>query len=574
MRNRFTEIEITKIIAELDRLGLPFEKYSFSMEEDKPVCLGSGGSGYVFAAKKGKRNNRYAIKVLGLKSEFKNYQSIKRTIEYQESAAGIERYTVKVFDHNCVRIKLNDDLEIINAEKVLDEDVLTEDVQNENEIFLYFMLIERLTPVIKHISGGEAVLEVKKLKRKKEIYKLAFEIGKALENLHLKGIMHRDVKLENIFYSKRERKYKLGDFDMSEEIEGVEDKRTVFTNGYGAPEAVDSRIGEYDATADIYSFGITLYLLINKLCFPGSDRYRVNIAGQYNEDFELARPERSDSRFYRMIKKMCRFKQEDRYQTMSDVVGEIEGVRFGQNIKSRRKERKGSFVMGMFLAMIGGMILPSAFTVPQISGGGWPWAIVMIFSIIKVVLDVFDKKKASRIMMIPLAVMAVVSIVVGGFSWWKLVSLVFIVSINSFGGILTMAYLGMAMSLMTGVYSSETQGAGKYEWLPIMLFALGVTFAMQYLCLSFRNETVNRIYHSRNILLKSGVVLFGLMIIIGIALNKDTSALSRLIIEHGSETLFATLQNCRIWLAGLVGGAVHMVFAFRFNVLAMSEFEI
>ena len=176
--------------------------------------------------------------------------------------------------------------------------------------------------------------------------------------------------------------------------------------------------------------------------------------------------------------------------------------------------------------------------------------------------------------MIPLAVMAVVSIVVGGFSWWKLVSLVFIVSINSFGGILTMAYLGMAMSLMTGVYSSETQGAGKYEWLPIMLFALGVTFAMQYLCLSFRNETVNRIYHSRNILLKSGVVLFGLMIIIGIALNKDTSALSRLIIEHGSETLFATLQNCRIWLAGLVGGAVHMVFAFRFNVLAMSEFEI
>ena len=106
---------------------------------------------------------------------------------------------------------------------------------------------------------------------------MAYDIGLALKEAHLKNIIHRDIKLENIFYSDSDHRYKLGDFGISCITDDGMASTVAFTKGYGAPEVVGTLEDKYDCTADIYSFGMTLYVLINKLRFPSSKNYHPNI---------------------------------------------------------------------------------------------------------------------------------------------------------------------------------------------------------------------------------------------------------------------------------------------------------
>ena len=53
------------------------------------------------------------------------------------------------------------------------------------------------------------------LKSEEEVLRLAKDIGSALSTAHENGIIHRDVKLENIFWDKHLQQYKLGDFGVA-----------------------------------------------------------------------------------------------------------------------------------------------------------------------------------------------------------------------------------------------------------------------------------------------------------------------------------------------------------------------
>ena len=76
-------------------------------------------------------------------------------------------------------------------------------------------------------------------------------------------------------------------------------------------------------TADIYSFGITLYLLLNELRFPGSDGYYSKVEVQYNPDFVFPAPVHASGAMTRVIRKMCSYYPEDRYQTMNEVLADL-----------------------------------------------------------------------------------------------------------------------------------------------------------------------------------------------------------------------------------------------------------
>lgn len=49
---------------------------------------------------------------------------------------------------------------------------------------------------------------------KHTIYSLLLHISTALSQLHSKNILHRDIKISNIFYTS-ENKFKIGDFGLS-----------------------------------------------------------------------------------------------------------------------------------------------------------------------------------------------------------------------------------------------------------------------------------------------------------------------------------------------------------------------
>jgi len=105
------------------------------------------------------------------------------------------------------------------------------------------------------------------LKRRKvltelEVQVYVLQIIKALKYLHNHRIIHRDLKLSNLFLSEN-MELKIGDFGLATKLdfEG-EKKRTVCgTPNYIAPEILDGKFG-YSFEVDIWSLGVIIYTLI------------------------------------------------------------------------------------------------------------------------------------------------------------------------------------------------------------------------------------------------------------------------------------------------------------------------
>lgn len=91
------------------------------------------------------------------------------------------------------------------------------------------------------------------------------QIGEALQHAHECGIVHRDVKPENILVDNRNR-VRLVDFGLAKWLEpagprGPEEGRVAGTWGYMAPEQLFSP-DKVDHRADIYSTGVVCYEML------------------------------------------------------------------------------------------------------------------------------------------------------------------------------------------------------------------------------------------------------------------------------------------------------------------------
>ena len=111
---------------------------------------------------------------------------------------------------------------------------------------------------------------------------LAREILLGLMELHEEGIIHRDIKLENILYKNTvlegQQHLKVAIADLGTSVE-ERNKPTapMYSELYGAPEiiAIDpylnpdiTEVSPYDHRVDIWSFGVLLYMVLSKLQAP------------------------------------------------------------------------------------------------------------------------------------------------------------------------------------------------------------------------------------------------------------------------------------------------------------------
>lgn len=309
-----------KLLYELDRKNSLFPGFELCVEENRLVEIGRGGFASVYKAVNKQRPKLcYAVKVIGFGRHVIASDRFKETTRLQRLLEDVTPYVCRLLDAkelNVVTDAAGNAVSVCEANEGRRE---TEGVR------LQFILMEKLDPLLVRDKRKNVSLLREEAGTETEVLKLAMQIGAVLQSAHQRRILHRDIKLENIFYDSEQNCYKLGDFGIAKCIESESAETVVYTDGYVAPEIERRLVASYNETAEIYSFGIVLYLLLNGLCFPGSENYRVNLA-QYDPKFAVPAPRNASAAMSRVIRKMCAYYPEERYQTMEEVLAELLSV--------------------------------------------------------------------------------------------------------------------------------------------------------------------------------------------------------------------------------------------------------
>lgn len=108
---------------------------------------------------------------------------------------------------------------------------------------------------------SEMVKKRKKLTVKEARY-FMLQIVSSLEYMHSNRVIHRDLKMGNIFLNEN-MDLKVGDFGLATKLEFCDEKKRTMcgTPNYIAPEIVEGAIG-HSYEVDIWSTGVICYALM------------------------------------------------------------------------------------------------------------------------------------------------------------------------------------------------------------------------------------------------------------------------------------------------------------------------
>jgi len=97
-----------------------------------------------------------------------------------------------------------------------------------------------------------------------QVADLVAQVADALDYAHKSGVIHRDIKPQNILIGRDGRPY-LVDFGLAKDVDDQTMSRTGEIAGtpfYMSPEQADGRRAELDARTDVFSLGVVLYEML------------------------------------------------------------------------------------------------------------------------------------------------------------------------------------------------------------------------------------------------------------------------------------------------------------------------
>ncbi len=168
-----------------------------------------------------------------------------------------------------------------------------------------------------------------------EVLFFSIQILRALQHAHDKGIVHRDVKPQNIMLLENGT-IKVTDFGIARFSHG--ETRTMTEKAIGSVHYIspEQAKGELtDEKADIYSVGIVLYeMLTGKLPFEADSAVSVALM-QVNNEAALPRTinENIPLGFEQITMKAMQKNTRERYQTAAEMLLDLEELKRNPNIK-------------------------------------------------------------------------------------------------------------------------------------------------------------------------------------------------------------------------------------------------
>ncbi len=106
----------------------------------------------------------------------------------------------------------------------------------------------------------------------KEFLRVAIGIAEALRQLHVKGVVHKDIKPAHILVEPGTGQAWLTGFGIASRILPEQPETIAGTPAYMAPEQTGRMNGSVDSRSDLYAFGMTLYqMLTGELPFAAAE---------------------------------------------------------------------------------------------------------------------------------------------------------------------------------------------------------------------------------------------------------------------------------------------------------------
>jgi eukaryotic-like serine/threonine-protein kinase len=167
---------------------------------------------------------------------------------------------------------------------------------------------------------------------------IALDIARALEHAHARRIVHRDIKPDNILLT-QSGVAKLSDLGLAKRVDEAS-HLTAARQGFGTPyympyeQAMNAKYA--DGRSDIYALGATLYHLVTgEIPFAGANHLEIvekKNLGVFTP--ASARNPEVPAALDRILGKMLARDPEDRYQTASELIVDLERAKLAAAVPS------------------------------------------------------------------------------------------------------------------------------------------------------------------------------------------------------------------------------------------------